>query len=276
MTLCLIAIFKNEASIINEWITHYINQGVDKFFLINNDSTDQSLEIIQPYIDKNIVECVMSKERHAQKQLYNKHFLDKSKEYHWAMVVDLDEFIYARKGCRTIKEYLHTLDDSIAQICVPWKMFGSNGYKIQPQYVIESFTKRIYYDKDDGFQGIKKDNGYKYSLNKCIVRTTHLKQFAIHSHEMLNKNHITSDNTINNLHSDVNFSKIDETILENSYLHLNHYAIQSYDWFMKVKATRGAADNPKSENVRNNHYFVSYDIVSNDMDDFELKEITYE
>lgn len=259
----------------NEWITHYINEGVDKFFLINNDSTDECLTILQPYIDKNIVECILSKERHAQTQLYNKLFLDKSKKYDWAMVVDLDEFIYARKQFRTIKQYLNTVHDSISQICIPWKMFGSNGHKSQPQRVIESFTKRQNHDKKDGFRGGKKDNEYYYSTNKCIVRTKYLKQYVIHSHVMTNKNCITSDNTVHNLYSDLNYSKIDENILKNSYLHLNHYAIQSYDWFMKVKATRGAANHIKHENVRNEEYFIGYDKASNDMNDFELKEKKY-
>lgn len=275
MTLCVIAIFKNEACIMNEWITHYINEGVDKFFLINNDSTDECLKIIQPYIDKNIVECIMSVEKHAQKQSYNKYYLDKSKEYDWAMVVDLDEFVYARKQFTTIKQYLNTVDDSIAQICIPWKMFGSNGYTAQPQKVIESFTKRQNNDKNDGFRGVKKDNGIIYSTNKSIVRTKYLKQYKLHSHVMTNNNCITSDNTVNNLYSDLNYSKINEKILESSYLHINHYAIQSYDWFMKIKVTRGDASSAGSEHIRNEQYFIGYDKALNDMDDFELKQKIY-
>jgi hypothetical protein len=91
---------------------------------------------------------------------------------------------------------------------------------------------------------------------------------------MTNNNYITSDNTINK-YSDLKFSKIDEKILENSYLHLNHYAIQSYDWFMKVKATRGSANIIIYDHVRNEEYFASYDNASNDMDDFELKQKIY-
>lgn len=31
-TLCLVAIFKNESHLLKEWVTHYINEGVEKFF----------------------------------------------------------------------------------------------------------------------------------------------------------------------------------------------------------------------------------------------------
>ena len=62
--------------------------------------------------------------------------------------------------------------------------------------------------------------------------------------------------------------EINENILSNAPLHLNHYAIQSYDWFMKIKATRG--DATVSDNVRNAKYFWDYDKVSNDIEDTEL------
>ena len=38
--LSIVAIFKNESWILKEWIEHYLNQGVDHFFLIDNGSTD--------------------------------------------------------------------------------------------------------------------------------------------------------------------------------------------------------------------------------------------
>ena len=39
---------------IKVWLEHYINQGVDIFYLINNNSDDNPLDILQPYIDKGI------------------------------------------------------------------------------------------------------------------------------------------------------------------------------------------------------------------------------
>ena len=43
--LSLIAIFKNESHILKEWIEHYINEGVDKFYLIDNGSTDNYIHL---------------------------------------------------------------------------------------------------------------------------------------------------------------------------------------------------------------------------------------
>ena len=55
-----------------------------------------------------------------------------------------------------------------------------------------------------------------------------------------------------------------------SLLHLNHYVVQSFRWFMTVKSTRGAADAERHENSRTKQYFQHYDQAFNDVDDREL------
>ena len=45
----VLAIFKNEGMNIKEWIEHYIWQGIEHFYLINNDSTDNYKKILLPY-----------------------------------------------------------------------------------------------------------------------------------------------------------------------------------------------------------------------------------
>ena len=63
---------------------------------------------------------------------------------------------------------------------------------------------------------------------------------------------------------------IDETILENSVLHLNHYAIQSREFFTKIKMTRTDAFSFSTNSVRTEEYFQRYDW--NDICDKELKD----
>jgi hypothetical protein len=267
MRICLIAIFKNEACIMKEWLDHYIKQGVDHFFLIDNGSNDNYMKIMKEYINNNLVTLVIDTRRHMQEQLYNQHFLEKSMVYDWIVVCDFDEFIYSRKEFKTLKDYLNSLDKSISQVKVQWKIFGSSGHIEQPKSVLKSFTKRVNYDTGRT-QGLILEDNKKYSLCKTISRGKFLLYLGIHSHVSFSKNIITSDGSIKNLHRDSNFVLIDEGILENSYLHLNHYVNQSLSWFMKVKATRGSADTSVNENLRNESYFKLYDI--NDKDDYEL------
>lgn len=222
------------------------------------------MKIMKGYIDNNMVTLVIDPKKHMQRQLYNKYFLEKSKAYEWAIVCDLDEFIYSREHFKTIKDYLKSLDKSISQVKVQWKIFGSNGLIEQPKSVIKSFTKRVNYDTGR-IQGLKIIEGIKYSLCKTIIRTVNLRQFNIHIHNSSDNNIILSSNSLSNMDE---FGLISEKELTNSYLHLNHYVNQSFSWFMKVKATRGSAATKKHENIRTETYFKAYDI--NDIDDCEL------
>ena len=99
--------FKNECHIMKEWLDHYISQGVDKFFMIDNNSTDNYFEILYHYMSNNLVDLILDSRKHSQAICYNEHFLEECKKYDWVIVCDLDEFIYARKGLKTIKEFLH-------------------------------------------------------------------------------------------------------------------------------------------------------------------------
>jgi hypothetical protein len=82
---------------------------------------------------------------------------------------------------------------------------------------------------------------------------------------------MTSDGVKNSvLEIQPNFVKINESILSNSTLHLNHYAIQSLEWFMRVKATRGAANGIEQEHVRTEAYFHDYNKFTNTLEDTEL------
>ena len=278
-TVCLVAIFKNESHILKEWIEHYLNQGVDKFFLVDNGSTDEYYSILEPYITAGKVDLIKDAKKHAQEELYNKHFLNKCRRYEWVIVCDLDEFIYGRKYCNSIKDFLSKVHNNFSQVFIPWKMFGSNGFdtidKEQPSSVISSFTKRINYDnnKYNKFRSYIHKGKVKYIFSKTIIRTKYLVKIGIHNSKTLNKNYLTSYILkSDHIHENNAFTEVNEKIIENSALHLNHYAIQSLDWFTRVKATRGDINAAINENVRNIEYFKEYNF--NDIEDNELSNIT--
>jgi hypothetical protein len=279
MTLCLVAIFKNESHILKEWVEHYLKQGVDTFFLIDNGSTDEYYSILEPYITSGKVELVKDNKKHAQEELYNKHFLNKCKKYDWVIVCDLDEFIYGRKYCNSIKDFLNKVHNNFSQVFIPWKMFGANGFdtidKKQPSSVITAFTKRIDYNniKKNKYDSFLYKSNKRYIHSKCIIRTKYLVKIGIHASETSNTNYLTSYALkSNHIHEINDFVEINENIIQNSALHLNHYAIQSLDWFMRVKATRGDAVYSNNITNRNKRWFDKYN--SNDIEDLELSNIT--
>lgn len=272
---CLIAIFKNESEILEEWIQHYLKEGCSHFFLIDNGSTDEYVDILNKF--SKYITLIKDNKKHSQAELYNKYFLNNIQKYEWTVICDLDEFVYARDKYNTIDAYLNSLSDNITQIAIPWKIFGSNGFntedKKEPDSVIRSFTKRINYDKKEGFQGVSKINGeYKMDFCKCICRSNAVRKIGIHNSNM--KYGITIQS--NSIKTPVPFVPMNEKILCSSYLNLNHYAIRSLDWFKRVKQTRGSANSTRAGELKGKlSYFYEFDKVSNDIDDYELKNKTY-
>jgi len=50
--LSVLAMFKNEGMIIEEWFKHYLDEGVEHFYLIDNGSTDDyesKIEKFKPF-----------------------------------------------------------------------------------------------------------------------------------------------------------------------------------------------------------------------------------
>ena len=68
--LSVLAIFKNETMNMKVWLDHYLWQGVDHFYIIDNGSTDKPLNILQEYIDKDIVTLYSLSEKHQQSKHY--------------------------------------------------------------------------------------------------------------------------------------------------------------------------------------------------------------
>ena len=205
------------------------------------------------------METVIDDEKHAQVKLYNKYFSEKIKKYEWTIICDLDEFIYSRKEFKTIKDYLNTVNKEVSQIAINWKIFGSNGFntldKKEPDSVIDSFTKRINYNKKKDFQGVSKINGdIKMNSCKCIIRNSKVLKLHIHSSNI--NSGLTTDSNNNQIIKHLPFIPCNENILNSQNLHLNHYTIRSLDWFTRVKMKRGSAANQTNTNIKSRiNYF---------------------
>ena len=54
--LAVCAIAKNEGPYFKEWLEWHRKQGVEKFYIYDNESTDCTKEVLQPYIESGLVE----------------------------------------------------------------------------------------------------------------------------------------------------------------------------------------------------------------------------
>ena len=107
--LSVCAIAKNEGPYFEEWIEWHRKQGVEKFYIYDNESTDCTKEVLQPYIESGLVEYNYWPGQKQQLATYDDCFERHRLETRWLAVIDLDEFIVPMKN-KTIPEFLHQME----------------------------------------------------------------------------------------------------------------------------------------------------------------------
>jgi len=256
--VAVLAMFKNESWIIKEWIDHYLSEGIDHFYLIDNGSTDNYLEKINPYIHDGKITLIKDSYRqrfHTQDILYNKHYLEKVRsETNWIIVVDMDEYIYSRNGCKTTSAYIATIPENINKIVLPWKLFGSSNIIAHPEDIVHSFVKR---QSDDAFSAHSAKN--RGGFAKSIARTSHLVKLLTHNQTIDRGDTSFSD-----------FTPIDYSMYDvaKQYLHLNHYTHMSLQYYNEIKMKRGGGQGGVYDMAR----FTSLDRLLNTVTDKELSD----
>jgi glycosyltransferase involved in cell wall biosynthesis len=238
--LVIVSMFKNESWILKDWIKHYLKQGVDHFYLIDNGSTDNYQKIIKHY--QNHITLIVDGNRNLknpQNTLINQYFKDiVIKTSRWVLVCDCDEYVYCRNGYQTLPKLLSKFPSHIEIICLPWKIFGSNGHLKQPHsgHIIKSFTKRTR-DLDE----TKLPN---LGECKCIVRTTPNLQLDIHVSR--HTQYELDSNQRQDLFQHINIYNANGELMKTQLgqhsqfnLHLNHYMFMSREYYEKIKCCRG-------------------------------------
>jgi Domain of unknown function. len=136
--LSICAIAKNEGSYFAEWIDYHHLLGVEKFYIYDNESTDNTKEVLQPYIDSGLVEFIDTPGKNMQRPVYADCLKRFRNDSQWMAFIDLDEFIVPLKN-KTIPDFLEGFTDYSA-IQINWVCYGSGGQEKQnPGMVIERF-----------------------------------------------------------------------------------------------------------------------------------------
>ena len=242
--IILCGVFKNESHILEEWINHYLSRGVDHIYLINDNSSDNYQDTIEKYKDKVTLyhNDIPHDVPNRQVSIYNKYFLPILNTSKWAMIIDLDEFIYSPTN-KSFKDILLE-NDNFSQLHIDWLNFGSSGYIEQPCTVISNFTKRASFDTSKNY--------YSY---KCIFKTISLKEFGIH---------------FNSVNGDTKHFKYSDIVTPD--LVLNHYSIQSREYYLNTKLKRHDVNDYHlhCNTTRDIQFFNNWD--TNDIDDTRLVE----
>jgi hypothetical protein len=236
-----------------EWLEHYFFHGVDHVYMINDQSTDSFMDVLQPYIDQQLVTLFQSTHPYylgRQRDMYNHFFLPILSTTRWFGIVDMDEFLYSKRNV-DLRNVLKT-HEHLAQIQFNHTLFGSSGLDQQPEWVVPSFT----YREDTTVSGAEETSGIiKYLLNTEYEFVS----LNIHHAEFADK-----ENLKNGKFRILDYKTVKDNVPPFT---LNHYRCQSKQFWNDVKCTRGDSDHYIQ---RNKDMFHTYD--KNDVQDTTLYE----
>lgn len=140
-TISVCCMFKNESIFLEEWIKYHLVIGIDHFYMYNNNSDDNFLEILNPYIDSGIVDLINWPYQSSQMLAYEDCYKKNKSETNWLTFIDIDEFVCPISS-DNIKSWLQSYSN-YPGVAVYWKQFGSNGKLIHDKtnFVIEQYTQ---------------------------------------------------------------------------------------------------------------------------------------
>jgi hypothetical protein len=136
--LAISAIYKDEAPYLQEWVEFHRLVGVERFFLYDNRSQDEHLEVLEPYVEDGTVVLhdwpVVPGQLPAHEHCLQEH----RRDTRWIAFIDVDEFLFS-PTYKLLPEVLSELE--------PWPgvgvnnaLFGSSGHLTKPPgLVIENY-----------------------------------------------------------------------------------------------------------------------------------------
>ncbi|MES2539459.1 MAG: glycosyltransferase family 2 protein [Pseudomonadota bacterium] len=213
------AIVKNEARNISEWIDHYFWQGAAHLFIIDNGSGDSTVEIIKSHPRRSDITIYMLPRPYRQVEHYRHVFLKEaiSSRFQWLIIADADEFWFDKEG-EGLPAALQSRE-AFDLIYCNWTIFGTSGLEVHPTSLRKELTK------------CQPKLG-PHEFTKWAVKTDAIRgRSAITVHKVAG-------------------CRSTHTISDNERFQINHYFTQSLEFWRDVKMRRGDVVDPANDAAR--------------------------
>jgi hypothetical protein len=128
--LSIVAIYRDEAVYLREWLEFHRIVGVERFFLYNNFSLDEHREVLAPYIEEGSVVLHDWPVFPGQIPAYDDALRRHRHESRWIAFIDLDEFLFS-PTLRPLPEILRDYE-AHPGVLANWAVFGSSGHRTPP------------------------------------------------------------------------------------------------------------------------------------------------
>jgi len=147
MSIC--TMINNEANYIQEWIEYHLLMKVDHFYIYNDKSTDNIVEVLKPYTDKGIVSLIawdknrtVSSDRILKEPTFTIDqryciadcLFNHGNESQWMGVWDVDEYLVMNKKYANFADVIDNYLDpqKLDVLQVPMTNFGPSKHTFKP------------------------------------------------------------------------------------------------------------------------------------------------
>ncbi len=239
--LSVCAIAKDEGAYFKEWIEWHLGHGVEKFYIYDNGSTDETKSVLAPYMNKGVVNYIYWPGHRRQLAAYDDCLERNRFTSRWIAFIDLDEFIVPIRDA-SITDFLTGMED-FAAVEINWLIYGSSGMKTKtPGTVMERF-------KCHSLPNHRLNRHVKSIVNPRRVFT------MIGCHEAAKISGYIADS-----HGQPVKRNFRDREPQQDIIRINHYAVKSYEEFVEKQARGRASGTQKTVKAE---YFTQYDL--NDM-----------
>lgn len=234
--ISICAIFKNEATYLEEWIEYHRIIGIDHFYLYNNFSQDDYSRILMPYIDEGIVTLTEWPVNQGQMSAYEDCADRFSRDTNWIAFIDLDEFIVPNDAY-DVKSIIKKFERRPVVI-VYWRYFTTSGIVERD---IKNLVTEDFYVCSRKYANIGKiffNTAFGWAGNDRRNKQMH-SHWAEHRGRMFPPV---------NVFDKISWGNVDDIPSDYPSIQINHYVTRSYNEYMK-KLERGDAYfavNPRS------------------------------
>ena len=251
VTIC--CMFKNEALFLKEWLLYHKIVGIDHVYLYNNQSSDNYLDILKPFIEEGFVTLTNWPMPQGQIPAYEDWYGKYRRETRWNCFIDVDEFIcpyYETNVGKWLERY-----SRYPAVKMYWKIFGTSGIVENDNSKLITEQYHVCWEKP-------------WIIGKQFYNTAYdISRFKINVHHTMNCNvrflgktwHVPPVNEFCRFdnHFGVIFAKKTFTLM------LNHYQSKSY---MNYVGLMQKTDSAHKKNPRGKTHFSLQEQINSTTD----------
>lgn len=260
MKLGLITRCRNEP-FVNEFVNHYVNEGIDKIYIIDDHSRKNLYKDVSRCSMVQIVTDIPFSNGPELNILYNRI----KKDFDWMLIADMDEYITTKKNTHNTlrKELLTTFKDADC-VKIPWVMMAFNGIEQNPECLLETNIYRWDHDKKhNGLYGKPRFRcRYEEIEVKCVFKTKSFDQCWQHGPERDDLDNVKIVDGVYNKSATLSpfYRKLREKDISHAFLLCFHY--------------RTVSKQQCVDKLIENHVEDYMGIDSKDLMSFDFPEIT--